>query len=120
MRISDWSSDVCSSDLEADLRVDALGCGGVLDVLQDRRAVRERLLSVPRAERVAEREHVGVGAQARVAEQVPGATYRVTRLEDRVPRPGAIGLHVVTRAAAGQDSTDDQEKTEAPPSELPY
>ena len=48
------------------------------------------LAVVPRPERVAERVHVGVRADPRVAEQVPGAADRVARLEDRVALVRAV------------------------------
>ena len=95
--------------VEPDVLVDAGLGGGVLDVLQDRLAVGDRLLAVPRTERVAEREHVGVGADAGVAEQVPRAADGVAGLEDGVAGPRALGLHVVAGADAGQAGADDED-----------
>ena len=46
--------------VEADVAVDAVLARGVLDVGEDRRAVGDRLGLLPRAEAVAEREHVRV------------------------------------------------------------
>jgi hypothetical protein len=46
------------------------------DVAQDGRPVGDRLALLPRAEGVAERVHVGIRADAGVAEQVPGAAAR--------------------------------------------
>ena len=47
--------------------------GGAPDVVEDRGAVGDRLRLGPRLEAEAERVHVGVRADARVAEEVPGA-----------------------------------------------
>ena len=94
---------------EADVVVDALGGGGVLDVLQDRRAVDDRLLAAPRAERIAEGEHVRVRAHAGVAEQIPRAADGLPRLEDGVARPRAFILDVVAGADAGETGADDED-----------
>jgi hypothetical protein len=103
------ASSLDQSVVVADAAVDALVRGGGADVPQDRRAVRDRLVVVPGPERVAEREHVGVGADARVAEQVPGAADGAARLEDGVRRPRALGLQVMARADAGQSGADDED-----------
>src|SRR5690606_38514831 len=67
-----------------------------------------RLLAVPRAKRVAEREHVGVRTDPGIAEEVPGPADGVARLEDRVGGPRALVLHIVGRAHAGEACADDQ------------
>ena len=64
-------------------------CGDVAQVVEDRRAVGERLVAAPRPPAVAEGEHVGVGADAGVAEQVPGAAAR--RRAPRAPRRCGAG-----------------------------
>ncbi len=93
---------------EADL-VDDAGLGrGVADVLQDRSTIGDRLLAFPRPERIAERVHVRVRADARIAEQIPRASDGVARLEDGVAGPGTLGLHVVGGADAGEPRADDQ------------
>src|SRR5690606_15676718 len=83
--------------------------GGVADVAEDRRAVGDRLRVHPGPEPVAERVHVGVGPDPWVAEQVPGATDRVARLENRVRLPGAALLQVVGGADTGEAGADDQD-----------
>src|SRR3546814_20418886 len=65
-----------------------------------------RSAALPRPERVAEGEHVRVGAHAGVAEQVPGASDGVAGLEDRIRRPGRLGLQVVPSADAGPPGAD--------------
>ena len=88
--------------VEADMAIDAGFAGGVLDVLQNGVAVRDRLLAVPGPEGIAQRVHVRVGTDARIAEQVPGPTDGVACLEDGVVGPGALGLEVVAGTDAGQ------------------
>src|SRR3546814_5456321 len=68
-----------------------------------------RSAALPRPERVAEGEHVRVGAHAGVAEQVPGASDGVAGLEDRIRRPGRLGLQVVPSADAGQPGADHED-----------
>src|SRR5690606_26226574 len=65
---------------EPDPLLDPGLAGGVADIGEDRRAVGDRLRLHPGPEAVAERVHVGVRADARVAEEVPGAADRVARL----------------------------------------
>ena len=71
-----WPNRICRSMPYA--------LGGLADVREDRRAVGDRLVARPRPEREAERVHVRVGADARIAEQVPRAADALARLEDRV------------------------------------
>jgi hypothetical protein len=95
--------------VEPDVLVDAALGGGVLDVAQDRLAVGDGLVAVPGAEGVAQRVHVGVGADAGVPEQVPGAPDGTACLEDGVGGPGALGLDVVAGADARQPRADDED-----------
>ena len=94
---------------EADVSVDAALARRVAHVVQDRGPVRDRLGVRPRAERVAEGEHVGVRTDAGVAEEVPGPADGVARLEDRVRLARQLVLEVVRRADPGQAGTDDQD-----------
>src|SRR5262249_52711881 len=93
----------------ANLVVDAERLRGFAHVLEDRRAVGDGLRLRPRPEPVAEGVHVRVGADARVAEQVPPAAERLARLEVGVRRVLAERLHVVRRADAGDAGADDQD-----------
>jgi hypothetical protein len=94
--------------VEADVALDPMLGGGLPDVVEDRRPVGDRLALRPRAERVAEREHVGVRANARVGEQGPGTADAVARLEDRVGLTRAVVVEVMRGADAGQAGPDDQ------------
>src|ERR1051325_10607472 len=56
--------------------------GGCLaNVAQDCITVRDRPRIAPRSERIAERVHVGIGAHARIAKQIPSAAHRVAPFE---------------------------------------
>ena len=94
---------------EADMPIDPGFGGGILQVRQDRRAIRDRLLAGPRPEPIAEREHVGVGADAGIAEQVPGPAQPLAPLQDRKAAAGRQPLEMVRRADARQPGTDDDD-----------
>ena len=88
--------------------VDAVLGRGLADVIQDPRPVGDRLGLGPRLERIAEREHVAVGADAGIAKQVPGAADAVAALENDVALARAFLLQMKARADAGQAGADDQ------------
>src|SRR6185312_4120747 len=94
---------VRADDLQAevDLLVDAVIRGGVGDVLADRRPVGEHLQLAPRTPFVAEREHVGVGPDAGVAEQVPRAAHPLASLQHGDGLVRKLGRHLARRADAG-------------------
>ena len=93
---------------EADLLLDPVIVRGVADVVEDRGAVGDRLGALPGPEAVAQRVHVGVRADARVAEQVPGTADRIARLENRECLTGTALAQLTCRADAGEACTEDQ------------
>src|SRR6202048_3543545 len=93
----------------ANLLVDAVLARGLADIIQDPRPVGDRLRLGPWLERIAEREHVAVGADAGIAEQIPGAADAVAALEDHKTLARTFLLQVKTRADAGQPGADDQD-----------
>src|SRR6266403_1100200 len=94
--------------VEADVLVDAVfGCR-LAHVIENPRPVGDRLGLGPRLERIAEREHVAVGADAGITKQVPGAADGVATFEDRVALARALVLKVIARADAGEAGADDQ------------
>src|SRR5260370_10995465 len=95
--------------VEADLLVDAVVECGLADVVTDPRTVCDRLRLGPRLERIAEREHVRVGTDAGIAEQIPGAADAIATLEDRVALAGAFFLQMIARANARKAGADDQD-----------
>ena len=95
--------------MKADLLVDAVLGRGLADVVQDPRPVGDRLGLDPRLERIAQREHVRVGADAGIAEQVPGAADAVAALENDETLARALLLQVIAGADAGQAGADDQD-----------
>src|SRR5436305_1149568 len=94
--------------VEADLAVDAVVDGGLTHVVQNPRPVGDRLRLGPRFERIAERIHVRVGADAGIAKQIPGAADAVAPLEDDVALARALLLQVIARADAGQAGADNE------------
>ena len=92
----------------ADLLVDAVFNRGLPHVIEDIRPVSDCLGLGPRLERIAEREHVAVGADAGIAEQIPGAADAVAALEDRKALARTFPLQVKARADPGQPRADDQ------------
>jgi hypothetical protein len=94
---------------ETDSLGDAVLLGGLAQVFQDLRPVGDGVGVGPRLEREAERHHVGVGSDAGVAEEVPGAAQRVARLEDRPGARGAHRLQAVAGADAGEAGSDDED-----------
>src|SRR6202521_4603570 len=95
--------------IEADLRVDAVLGRALADIVQDPRPVGDRLRFGPWLERIAQREHVAVGADAGIAKKIPGAADAIAALEDGVALAGTILLQVIARADAGQPGADDQD-----------
>jgi hypothetical protein len=90
------------------LRQSVLFRGGA-HVVEDGRAVGNGARASPGPEGVAQRVHVGVAADAGVAEQVPGAAQAVTPLKDAHTKARAALLQVHGSANAGQAGTDDQD-----------
>src|SRR5207247_1028868 len=85
----------------ADVLVDAVHRRRVAQVLEDRWAVGDRLRVRPRPERIAERVHVRVRANARVTEEVPRPAERLATFEDRVRLRRAVRLQVIRGADPG-------------------
>ena len=81
----------------------------VLDVGADVAAVRDRLGVRPGPERVPHRQHVGVRADAGVAEQVPGAADALAPLEDREGLAGRVARQVPAGVDARETRADDQD-----------
>src|SRR5258708_16638578 len=95
--------------VEADIAVDVVLGRGLADVIQNVRPVGDRLRLGPRLERIAEREHVAIGADAGIAKQVPGAADAVAPFEDRVALARALLLQVIARADARQSGADNED-----------
>ena len=94
--------------IETDLALDAVLARGLAHIVQNARTVGDRLRLGPRLERIAQRIHVAVGADAGIAEQIPGAADGVAAFEDRVALARTILLQVIARADARQARADDQ------------
>src|SRR5919204_5468715 len=95
--------------VEADALIDTVLPRGLADVRQDRCAVDDRLRPRPRTERVAEREHVGVRADAREPKQIPRPPDCSSRLEAGEALLGAVLLQPTCGADTGDTGTYDQD-----------
>src|SRR5512143_1657684 len=94
--------------LESNLLVDSVFVRGVLDVIQDGRPVGDCLRVAPRLKAVAERVHVGVGANAGISEQIPCAAHRASTLENCVALAGTSCLDVIASANARESGSHYQ------------
>src|SRR6476469_7661731 len=95
--------------IEADGAVDTVLVRGVAEVAQDGLPVGDGFRARPRLEGITEREHIGIGAHAGVAEQVPRAADAIAGLEDGELPARAIPAQVAGRADARKARADDQD-----------
>jgi hypothetical protein len=91
-----------------DVVADAVLGRRLLDVAADRRAVGKGLGGVPGPEVVAEGEHVRVGADPGVAEQVPRAPDPVAALEHEVALVRALPGEVTGRPDSRDAGAHDE------------
>lgn len=80
---------------ELDLSVNAVGCGGVLDVVRNRLTVGDSLLLTPRLPRKTESVQVRIRADAGVLEEIPCAAYGVSCFEYCISFVRCLGLKAV-------------------------
>src|SRR4029077_12971025 len=92
---------------ESDVAIDAEFTRSIAHILQNARPVADVLNLLPWAEGISERVHVGVGAHAGIAEQVPSAANLRSRFEDDVALAGTTRLETVSRADAGESGSDN-------------
>src|SRR5690554_2544548 len=78
-----------------------------IDVVTDQVAIGNNLTLGPRFKVVAQGEHVRIGADAWVAEQIPSATNSVTALSDHKSLLGGVFAQVRSSANAGQAGAND-------------
>src|SRR5581483_5422780 len=95
----------CALDLVpvTDLAVDAVVPRGLVEIIGD------RLLAAPGPEAVAERVHIGIGANAGITEQVPGAAERFAPFQDDEGLFRTVALQVIGNANPGEAGTDDDD-----------
>ena len=94
---------------KADRLVDAKILGGAANIGEDRGAVGDGVAAGPGLKTIAEREHVGIGAQSGIAEQIPCAAQRVSRLQDREARPRGLALQRAGGADPREPGADDDD-----------
>src|ERR1041384_2412701 len=89
----------------ADRLVYSVFGSGLADVAEDGGAVSHRPGFTPGTEAIAECVHVGVGADAWIPEQVPGAAHRFAAFEDDESLAGALELERASAADARKPGT---------------
>ncbi len=94
---------------EPDVLLDAVLGRGLADVIEDRWSLGDGAVLEPRLERVAEGVQVRVGADAWIAEQIPGPPDRVTRLQDQVALARLLSRQVGRGSDSGDPRADDQD-----------
>jgi hypothetical protein len=87
--------------------VDAVLGRGFLQIAQDRRTFGDGLLVGVGLEAETECVHVGVRAQTRVLEEVPGAAQVLSALENDIALVGAAFLQMPGRTDAGDAGSHD-------------
>ena len=92
-----------------DVPVDARDGRRLANVIAERFPARDDLLLRPRAPRETKGVEVRVGADARVAEEVPGAADAVARFEDGVRGGGEVALQAVGGVDARDTGADDDD-----------
>src|SRR3546814_9518011 len=132
MRISDWSSDVCSSDLQAERterhrRLGSEAPGGIEAAVKGHHGVAER--TAQPIDHIADSDrHAAVAKAGEDVQQVPGGRLLLCRRPD--PALRQHGAHAALPGPCGpQDATDrldddeevrQQARSEVPTSELQY
>src|SRR5688572_21505061 len=69
---------------------------GIANVVENCRGVSHGLRFTPRAEAVAERVHVAIGANAWITKQIPGAAHPLAPFEDDKTLPRALSLEMAS------------------------
>ena len=82
---------------QPDVAVNAIVCSGVADIIPDCRSTRDRLVRLPRPERKSQGVHIRIGADAWIAEEIPGAADCIATLQNRIGFVGEGSLQMVGR-----------------------
>ncbi len=91
----------------ADRLVNVVLGSGFTNVTENRRTSRHRFVVAPRPEAITERVHVGIGAHARVAKQVPRAAHTFAPLEYDETLPRTRHLQMACPANTRQPRAHD-------------
>ena len=95
--------------LETDTAINSEGTGCFTHIVQDSGAVSDSLGIFPRVEWVSEGEHIRIGANTGIAEQIPGSANRGARFEDDILLARTARLQAVGCSDAGKTGTDDDD-----------
>src|SRR5215212_9718989 len=94
--------------IEADLLVDSVDFGSVAHVVENRRTICNRLSAWPRSELVAERVHVRIGANTRIAEEVPCTAKGSAAFKNRKGLLRTFCLQIVSCPDSGESCAYDE------------
>src|SRR5690606_23077440 len=83
--------------------------GSVGDVLPNCRAVCQHLQLIPRAELIAETEHIRIRANTRVAEEIPGTAQTLASLQNDQAFLGKRSLNMAGGTDTRKAGTTDQD-----------
>jgi hypothetical protein len=95
--------------IEPDMRADAALIDDMVKIVEDRRAVGDRLLMPPRFEHKPQRMHVAVRPDAGITEQIPCAPQLRAPFDDGKAATGAFLLQMRRHADARNPGPDDQD-----------
>ncbi len=93
----------------ANVLTDVVLFDGFFEITHDGGAIGDCLAIRPRLEVVAQRIHVAVRANARIAKQVPGAAEGLACLEDGIGLAGTLVGQVPGGPDAGDAGTDNED-----------
>src|SRR5262249_53082131 len=94
---------------EADLTVDAVFTRRVVEIVEDRGAVGDRLLAAPRSGAEAEGMHVGIGAGAGISKKIPGPAECLARFQDDEGFLWAVALQMIGNPDTGEARADNDD-----------
>ena len=93
---------------QSDVAVDAIVRRGVADIIPDGRSTRDRLIRMPWPEGKSESVHIRIGTDPWIAEEIPGSTDCIARLENGIGLSGKGSLQPVSSVDAGYSGANDQ------------
>ena len=93
---------------QTDVAVNAIVRRGVADVIPDGWATRDGFVRVPRPKRKSQRVHIRIGADARIAEEIPSSADCIAGFQNRVGFSREGSLQMVSSINTGYAGAHDQ------------
>ena len=95
--------------IKAYLAVDAEFTSGILDILQNRGTIGDRLLTRPGPKAITQGIHIRIRADAGVTKKIPSAAYPIASFDDHPAEPRAASPQIVAGRDARDAGADDQD-----------